>query len=49
MLYTTAVVLLVLWMLGFFAFHFGGGLIHLLLAVALITILFRVISGRRAV
>jgi hypothetical protein len=47
MLYTIAVVLLVLWVLGFFTFHVGGGLIHLLLAVALITVLFRVISGRR--
>jgi hypothetical protein len=47
MLYTIAVVLLVLWFLGFFAFHVAGGLIHLLLAVALITVLFRVISGRR--
>jgi hypothetical protein len=49
MLYTIAVLLLVMWLLGFFAFHVGGGLIHLLLAVALITILFRVISGRRTV
>jgi hypothetical protein len=47
MLYTIAVVLLVLWVLGFFTFHVGGGLIHLLLAVALITVLFRLVSGRR--
>jgi uncharacterized protein DUF5670 len=47
MLYTIAVVLLVLWLLGLFAFHVGSGLIHLLLAVAVIAVLLRVISGRK--
>ena len=47
MLYTIAAVLVVLWVLGFFTFHVGGGLIHLLLAVALITILFRFFSSRK--
>ena len=49
MLYTIAVVLLVLWALGFLAFHVGGGLIHLLLVIAVIVILVRVIQGRRPI
>jgi hypothetical protein len=47
MLYTIAIVLLVLWLLGFFAFHVGGGLIHLLIVVAVVILLFQLISGRR--
>lgn len=49
MLYTLAVVLIVLWALGFLAFHVGGGLIHLLLVVAIVVILLRVIQGRRPI
>jgi hypothetical protein len=49
MLWTIAVVLLVLWLLGFFAFHVGSGLIHLLLVIAVIVMLVRVLQGRRAV
>ena len=48
MLYTIAVILLVLWFLGFFAFHVGSGLIHILLVVAIIMVLINVIQGRRA-
>jgi hypothetical protein len=48
MLYTIAVVLLVLWLLGFFAFHVGSGLIHILLVIAIIMVLINVIQGRRA-
>ena len=48
MLYTVAVVLLVLWLLGFFAFHVGSGLIHLLLVIAIVMVLINVIQGRRA-
>ena len=48
MLYALAVILLVLWLLGFLAFHIGGGLIHLLLVIAVIVIVFQFISGRRA-
>jgi hypothetical protein len=48
MLWTIAVILLVLWLLGFFAFHVGGGLIHALLVIAVIVVLFNLISGRRA-
>ena len=48
MLWTIAVVLFVLWILGFGVFHVAGGLIHLLLVVALIVVVFNLISGRRA-
>jgi hypothetical protein len=48
MLYTIAVVLIVLWLLGFFAFHVGSGLIHVLLVIAIIMVLLNVIRGRRA-
>jgi hypothetical protein len=48
MLYTLAIVLLVLWLLGFLAFHVGGGLIHLLLVIAVIVVIFQLVSGRRA-
>jgi hypothetical protein len=49
MLYTLAIVLVVLWALGFLAFHVGGGIIHLLLVIAVIAVLLRVIQGRRVV
>ncbi len=49
MLYTIAVVLLVLWLLGFFAFHVGSGLIHILLVVAVIMIIYNLVTGRRTV
>ena len=42
------VVILILWLLGF-SFHLGGGLIHLLLVVALVVLVFNLISGRRRV
>jgi hypothetical protein len=48
MLWALIVILVVLWLLGF-AFSFGGGLIHLLLVIALIVLLFNLISGRRSV
>ena len=48
MLWTILVILLVLWLLGFLA-HFGGGLIHLLLVVALIVLILQLVTGRRAV
>ena len=47
MLWTIAVILVVLWLLGAFAFHVGGGLIHLLLVIAVIVVIFQVVSGRR--
>ncbi len=48
MLWTIVAVLLILWLLGF-SLHVAGGLIHLLLVVALIVIVFNLLSGRRAV
>jgi hypothetical protein len=47
MLWTIIVVLFVLWALGF-AIHIGGGLIHLLLIIAVILIVYNLIAGRRA-
>jgi hypothetical protein len=47
MLWTIFVIILVLWLLGF-SFHIAGGLIHLLLVVALIIFVFNLISGRRS-
>ena len=49
MLWTLAVILVILWALGFLAFHVGGGLIHLLLVLAVIVIIWNLISGRRSV
>ena len=46
MLWTIIVILLILWLLGF-GFHVGGGLIHLILVIAVIVLLFNLISGRR--
>lgn len=47
MLLTAALVLLVLWALGFVAFHVAGGLIHLLLVLAIVSFLFHFLTGRR--
>jgi hypothetical protein len=41
------VVLLVLWLLGF-GFHIGGGLIHILLVLALVVLVINLVSGRRS-
>jgi uncharacterized protein DUF5670 len=46
--WTIAVVLLLLWLLGLMTSYTMGGLIHLLLVIAVIVVLFRVIQGRRA-
>ncbi len=42
-------VLLVLWLLGFTAFHVAGGLIHLLLIIAVISLVLHFVRGRSAV
>lgn len=47
MLYTIAVVLLILWLLGLVTATTMGGFIHILLVIALIAVLLRIISGRR--
>ena len=47
MLYTLAVVLLILWLLGLVSSYTLGGFIHILLVVAVVMILVNIISGRR--
>jgi hypothetical protein len=49
MLFTIAVILLILWLLGAFVFPVGGGLIHILLVIALIVIVYRLLTGRKVV
>jgi hypothetical protein len=49
MLWTIAVILIILWLLGFLAFHIGGGLIHILLVLAIIVIIWQLVPGRRSV
>ena len=49
MLWTVAVILLILWALGMISSYTLGGFIHLLLVLALIVVLIRVIQGRRPV
>jgi len=45
-LYVIAIILVIGWLLGYFAFHVGG-IIHVLLIVALVVIILRVISGKK--
>jgi hypothetical protein len=46
MLWTIVVILVVLWLLGF-TLHVGGGLIHILLVIAVIVLIYNLIAGRR--
>jgi hypothetical protein len=46
LLYTVAVVLVILWAIGYLGFN-SGGIIHVLLVIAVIAVLFRVIQGRK--
>ncbi len=48
MLWTVFVILVILWLLGF-SFHVAGGLIHILLVIAIVVLVINLISGRRAV
>jgi len=48
-LYTLAVILIVLWLLGLVSSYTLGGFIHILLVIALVVILLRAISGRRPI
>ena len=48
MLYTIAVILLILWVLGLVSSYTLGGFVHILLVVAVVMILVNLISGRRA-
>ena len=47
MLYTIALVLLILWVLGLATSFTAGGLLHLLLVIAVVMVLFQLITGRR--
>jgi hypothetical protein len=46
LLYVLAVILLIAWVVGFFGYH-AGGIIHILIVIAIIAVLLRVISGGR--
>ncbi|HET7434146.1 MAG TPA: lmo0937 family membrane protein [Thermoanaerobaculia bacterium] len=46
LLWLIIIILVILW-LGGFAFHIGGSLIHLLLVIAIIVLIFRLLTGRR--
>ncbi len=48
MLLVIGVVLLICWALGFFAFHVAGGLIHLLIVIAVISIIVHLLRGSRS-
>jgi hypothetical protein len=47
MLYTIAVVLIILWLLGMITSYTMSGFIHILLVIAIVVVLLRIISGRR--
>jgi len=49
MLWTITVILVVLWLIGFIGFPTLGGWIHILLVLALISLIFNLFSGRRAI
>ena len=49
MLWTIAVILIILWLLGLVSSYTMGGFIHILLVVAIVVVLIRVIQGRRVV
>lgn len=48
LLYTVAVILIIIWAIGFFAYS-AGAIIHILLVIALISILLRVIEGKKPI
>ena len=49
MLATIAIILIVLWLLGFFVIHAGGALIHILLIIGIVVLVLHFIRGRRVV
>jgi hypothetical protein len=49
MLWAILVILLVLWVLGYLVFHIAGGLIHLLLVIAVVVLVVRLIQGKRVI
>jgi Family of unknown function (DUF5670) len=48
MLWALFVILIILWLLGWLTFHVAGGLIHILLIIALIVLVWNLLTGRRA-
>jgi len=46
-LYTIAIVLIILWLLGFVSSHTMGGFIHVLLVIAIVMVLVRIITGKK--
>ncbi len=48
-LYTIAVIFVVLWAVGFLFAHIGGGLIHILLVLAIIMVVYNLVTGRRVI
>ena len=46
MLLTIAIILLILWALGFFAFHITSGLIHIILVIGIIVLIWNFVAGR---
>ncbi len=49
MIWTAVVVLFVLWILGFAVFHIAGGLIHILIVLAVVALIYQLFTGRRSV
>ena len=49
MIWTVAVILFVLWILGFAVFHVAGGLIHILIVLAVVAVIYQLVTGRRAI
>ena len=47
LIWAIVIILVVLWLLGWLAFHVGGSLIHILIVVAIIVLLFNLFRGRR--
>jgi hypothetical protein len=47
-LYTAAVILIIIWAIGFLGFH-AGGIIHILLVIAIIAVLLRLIQGKKPI
>lgn len=45
LLYIIAVILVIIWAIGYFGYSYGGGLIHILLVIAIVVVLLRVIRG----
>lgn len=48
LLYIIAVILIILWAVGFFGYH-AGGIIHILLVIALIAVIIRIIQGKKII